>query len=88
MAKKKSHQANRKHQFKYATPSSVVDSSTTKKAVAGGTTATAERDFSYVGFDLRRIAWLGGGLVLLQLGLWWLFTHTGLGPTVYSWVKL
>jgi hypothetical protein len=87
MAKKKSPKANRKHQFKYATPPSTVVT-TGIKIPSGVATATDARNFSYVGYDLRRIAWLGGGLVLLQLILWWLFTHTGLGPTVYSWVKL
>ena len=46
------------------------------------------RDFSYVGSDLRRILILAVGLVGIELALWFLFTHTGVGNQVYNLVKV
>jgi hypothetical protein len=88
MAKKKSSQATRKHQFKYAAPPATVAGSSAKASFSTSTNAGNERDFSYVLVDLRRIALLGGGLVILQLVLWYIFNHTGLGPATYNLVKL
>lgn len=45
-------------------------------------------EFNYVGRDVKRILILAVGLVLLQLVLWYLFEHTGLGPAVYRLIKL
>ena len=89
MAKKKSSKTNRKHQFKYAAPQTTSTVSGVKAVVsASSANAADERNYSYVGVDLRRIAWLGGGLVLLQLALWYIFTHTGVGPSVYNLVQI
>ena len=89
MAKKKSSKTNRKHQFKYATPSTGSASTTAKASVATTSTTTAdERDYRYVGVDLRRIFWLGGTLVIVQLILWYIFSHTGVGPSVYNLVQI
>jgi hypothetical protein len=90
MAKKKSSKANRKHQFKYASPQTTATAVVAKTSPAGGVaTGTAdERDFRYVGVDLRRIAWLGGSLILLQFVLWYIFTHTGVGPSIYNLVQI
>jgi len=51
-------------------------------AVSGG------RDFSYVGQDARRIAVLAGSLVALEVVLWYLLAHTGVGNAVYTFVKV
>jgi hypothetical protein len=90
MAKKKSSKTNRKHQFKYAAPQTTTTASGPKTVVAIGaaTTAADERDYRYVGVDLRRIAWLGGALVIFQFVLWYIFTHTGIGPSVYNLVQI
>jgi hypothetical protein len=93
MAKKKSSKANRKHEFKYAAPSATVVVPSAKAASGTSVTAaviggTTQRDFSYVGRDLRRIVLLGSTLILLQLVLWYLFDHTGLGSSVYNLVQL
>jgi len=50
--------------------------------------AVTTRDFSYVSIDLARIAVLAVLLVGLELVLWLLFTHTGVGSAVYSFVKV
>lgn len=55
---------------------------------AVSTGAATVRDFSYVLVDLRRTAILAGSLVIFQIVLWYLFTHTGLGPSVYNLVKV
>ena len=92
MAKKKSSKANRKHQFKYAAPATTVAAPGAKvvsaPSAAASVGAATQRDFSYVLVDLRRTAILGGSLVVFQLILWYLFNHTGLGPSVYNLVKL
>jgi hypothetical protein len=91
MAKKKSSKANRKHQFKYATPATGASAPATATAGSGASVVAAagsERDFSYVISDLRRTALLGGGLIVFQIVLWYLFNHTGLGPSVYNFVKV
>jgi len=90
MAKKKSSKTNRKHQFKYAAPSTMTTVGAAKTTTPTGlsTTATDERDYAYVGVDLRRIAWLGGVLVIFQFVLWYIFTHTGIGPSVYNLVQI
>jgi hypothetical protein len=92
MAKKKSSKANRKHQFKYAAPSTAVVAPSAKQPAGSPTlpsaAAASQRDFSYVAVDLRRIALLGGSLVVFEFVLWYIFNHTGLGPAVYNLVKL
>jgi hypothetical protein len=42
------------------------------------------RDFSYVGTDVRKIAIFAVALVALEVVLWYVFTHTGVGNSVYS----
>ncbi|HEY2003835.1 MAG TPA: hypothetical protein VGH44_01850 [Candidatus Saccharimonadia bacterium] len=99
MAKKKNQP--KKHKFKYtdavpaetamvpASPEALADAVTVaptksrQAAVAGPT-----RDFSYVSVDLGRIAVLAVVLVGLELVLWLLFTHTGVGNTVYNLVNV
>ena len=89
MAKKKSSKTNRKHQFKYATPSTGTATPGTKTTVSSAATTTVdERDYRYVGVDLRRIFWLGGSLIIFQFVLWYVFTHTGIGPSVYNLVQI
>lgn len=98
MAKKKNQ--SKKHKFKYADPTASVMSvpaggsgeaasvsnapAKARQAVAAGPT----RDFSYVVSDLRRILVLAVVLVGLELVLWYLFTHTGIGHQAYSLVKV
>jgi hypothetical protein len=60
-----------------------------KATVNGGGLALAgARDFSYVASDLRRIVVFACALVAVEAILWLLFSHTGLGNTVYSWVRV
>ena len=95
MAKKKQ---TKKHNFKYAAPATGV---TTAVPTPVGTIAgeaviapkrapgvVAGRNFAYVGHDLRRVGLLGGGLVAVELILWWAFGHTGLGNAVYNLVHV
>jgi len=44
--------------------------------------------WSYVRADVRQIAILFGVCVGLELLLWYLFEHSGLGSSIYSLVKL
>ncbi len=53
-------------------------------ASSRGVVAIGARDFSYVGKDVRRIAVFAVCLVALELVLWYLFAHTGIGNSVYS----
>lgn len=100
MAKKKQ---GKKHKFKYASPvmpgqsapevSSTPNSGGGKRAVAGlsrsyGYQASLGRDFSYVSVDLRRIGVLAVSLIALELVIWYLFGHTGLGNWVYQSVQV
>jgi len=50
--------------------------------------AVGARDFSYVSRDVRRIGVLAITLVVLELVLWYLFAHTGVGDTVYNLVNV
>jgi hypothetical protein len=100
MAKKKQ---SKKHKFKYSEPTSALDgqsfatgttsgdeklSATIVKARESKASQPAGRDFSYVVGDLRRILILGSSLVIAELALWFLFSHTGLGSSVYSLIKV
>lgn len=38
--------------------------------------------------DLRRSLVILGGLLVAQLGLWWLFATTRLDENLYNWIKL
>jgi hypothetical protein len=59
------------------------------RAANNGTLAmSGVRDFSYVASDLRRVLLLAASLVALEVLLWLLFTHTGLGNAVYSLVRV
>lgn len=99
MAKKKQ---SKKHKFKYAgevqgvsapaaasvaaRPAQLVRAA--QPASVRAAVAMGARDFSYVGRDLRRIAVLAAGLVLLELALWYLFSHTGVGNSVYNFINV
>lgn len=50
--------------------------------------AVAGRDFRYVLTDLQRIVVLLVALVGVEVVLWYLFAHTGLGSAVYRLVRL
>lgn len=89
---------SKKHRFKHA-DSAVVETAPTQMAatvdktpqrpVAAAVAAVAVgRDFSYVERDLRRITVLAVVLVALEVGLWWLLGHTGVGAAVYNWVQV
>jgi hypothetical protein len=57
-------------------------------ARAGVAVATAGRDFSYVGKDLKRIIILMAALVVLEFALWGLMSRTGLGSWVQDLIKV
>jgi hypothetical protein len=50
--------------------------------------ASSARDFSYVAVDLRRVAIFAVALIALELVLWFVFGHTGVGPSVYKLVNV
>ena len=62
--------------------------SATPKAAAAAVSTVAGRDFSYVSTDLRRLSVLAVGLVALELVLWYLFTHTGIGDAVFNLIHV
>jgi len=100
MAKKK--QSGKKHKFKYAEPNLTVQAPVSAAAGAAMATSTAgastsarlrpaagnDRDFGYVFGDLRRIVILAAILVSVELVLWYLFSYTGLGSSIYNLVKV
>ncbi|MDB5178974.1 MAG: hypothetical protein JWN01_917 [Patescibacteria group bacterium] len=94
MAKKK--HTTKKHKFKHAEPDAgAMVAQPTVGAVTNGGARLAKqaaaadvRDFSYVFGDLRRIAVLGISLIALELVLWYLLNHTGLGDSVYHLIKV
>jgi hypothetical protein len=93
MAKKKN--TSKKHRFKHAEQAPAIQpteqaavQAQPKAVAAAGKAAVAERDFSYVAQDLRRIALLGGALVLLQLLLAYLISNTGVGSAIYRLIQI
>lgn len=67
-------------------PKAVVSGPSISKQTTGSGSITA-RDFSYVASDLRKILVLALSLLGLELVLWFLFAHTGLGNTVYNSIQ-
>ena len=69
-----------------------VMASTVKPAApsrgTGAASAALQRDYRYVTRDVWTIAVLATTLVGLQLVLWYVMNHTGLGPAVYNLVKV
>jgi hypothetical protein len=87
----------KKHKFKHveasnaqAMPASSVGAPVPSRAQAGGTVSVTQpsRDFGYVLGDMRRIMALALALVALELALWYLLSHTGLGDTVYRMIQV
>jgi hypothetical protein len=81
---------SKKHQLKYAQPTNISETK-----VAGMTAGVAvkesvlfNRDFSYVSKDVRRLSLLAGSLLAVELLLWYLMNHTGLGTAVYNLIKI
>jgi hypothetical protein len=58
-----------------------------KQGRPAGAVVADTRDFSYVGADVRRIGVLAASLVALELVIWYLFGHTGLGNAVFNLVQ-
>lgn len=87
-SKKKS--ASKKHKFKATNIApEMLDGAISGKAAAGvvgGSAATRENsyEFAYVSGDLFRIAVSAVLLAAMQLALWYLFSHTGMGSSVYG----
>ena len=44
--------------------------------------------WAYVRRDVTRVGILAGVCVLIELALWYLFNHTGLGDAVYRLIKI
>lgn len=95
MAKKKT--STKKHRFKYAQPTGLSENSMSTPAssptATGGhrpvaATIAPGEDYSYVGRDLRRLSVLAVSLLAIELIIWVLFGHTGLGDTVDSWIHV
>ncbi len=96
--KKKSHKLHKKNQFKDASP---TNSATTGEAqvkptpVVAATKGVNSASLNYeianlhlIKRDIRKVALLAGFFVALQLVLWFLFEHTGLGNAVYHLIKV
>jgi hypothetical protein len=98
MAKKS--KTTKKHRLKYAQPatdSAVVSTPAAASAPASSSMASPRpmssavatgRDFSFVAGDLRRLAVLAVSLVAVELVLWYLMGHTGLGQTLYNLINV
>jgi hypothetical protein len=96
MAKKKN--LSKKHKFKHVEPTSIQAEAQAKVSSTSGASLRTEqvaatagataRDFSYVLGDLNRIAFYAGILIALELILWYLFGHTGLGTAIYRLVQV
>ncbi len=57
--------------------------------VAAAATATRpDPRWGYVGRDFRRIVAIITGCIALELLLWYLFSNTSLGPSVYQLIKI
>lgn len=78
--------SNESQEAPKATPKVPATPSGVTKAITGAGNVT-ERDFSYVGGDLRKILVLAVSLMAVELVLWFLFGHTGLGNAVYQAVR-
>ena len=94
MAKKKTH---KKQVFKYAQPTAGVEvvgksSVATSPYVATkgtGAVVTSTLDVNpYLGRDLIRLAIIATSLIVVELGLWSLFSHTAVGMTIYNLYKI
>lgn len=99
MAKKKK---TKKHNFAHGRPSQSVakpDQAMPDKpvkhparpTVPSGPTAVAAYEVAHlpeIKADVRRVLVLAVVFVVLELVLWYLLEHTGLGPHVYNLVKL
>lgn len=99
MAKKK--KSHKKQQFKYAAPTAhrdltpavagsqpITTAGVVTKTVKGGVLSYEVANLSLIKNDIRKVAVLAVGFVALQLALWWLFEHTGLGAAVYHLIKV
>lgn len=45
-------------------------------------------EFSYVAKETKHTLVIIGGIIVVYLVLWYLFTHTGIGPAIYRFIKL
>ncbi len=91
MAKKKSH---KKQTFKYAQPVANTSiaaplASSPNVAKTPSVVSTTTMDVNpYLGGDLLRLATVGGSLIVSELALWALFTHSSVGAAVYNLYKI
>ena len=93
MSKKKS---KKKHKFKHGqSPAAIgvspVSPSGGSAAVSAAVVKRNAEDVLNLGHvlsDVRRVAILGAGFIILQIALWYVFEHSALGPNVYNLIKL
>ena len=94
MAKKKSH---KKQTFKYAQPTARVETMPAEVVAiptsaasysANAVVLTTVNDNPYLGKDLKQLGIIAAGLIALEFGLWFLFTHSSIGPAVYNLYKI
>lgn len=50
--------------------------------------ATMPNEWNEVRADVRKTLILGSFFILLMIGLWFLFEHTSVGPSIYNAIKL
>jgi len=85
---------SKKHRFKHTAPAGEAEATVSTSAPVAAASerrlsmsqpmVAVGRDFSYVQGDLRRVGLLAGSLVTLELLLWWVLGHTGVGSAVYN----
>lgn len=92
MAKNKKKFAARPHRISPSHLGQVppMAAATSQLAHGGGknTSSIVAIDTTLIGPEVRRVLLLAGLFIAAELILWGLFTQTGLGTAVYSWVKL
>jgi hypothetical protein len=93
MSKKKTNP--KKHKFKHAesapsSPSMTPMAATSAKLAAPrlANAVASTRDFSYVAKDVRRIGFMVGGLIAIELVFYYLLVFTPIGAAVYQFVNV
>jgi hypothetical protein len=70
------------------TTESITPTAAVPKSKPATAAAAADPRWGYVGRDVRRTAVIAAACVALELVLWFLLNHTGIGPSIYHLIKL
>lgn len=69
-------------------PATAVSEQPTANSRPAVSATVAQADFGYVTTDLRRVGVFAISLILLELLLWYLMSHTGLGNSIYNLIQV